>query len=69
MDFRDPNIAGTFVYHGHVLDHEDAGMMAKIRALGDAERFHCGKQVASYLGLAHSRRYGSRGSRRSRAHR
>jgi FtsP/CotA-like multicopper oxidase with cupredoxin domain len=31
MDFRDPNIAGTFVYHCHVLDHEDAGMMAKIR--------------------------------------
>lgn len=30
MDFRDPNIAGTFVYHCHVLDHEDAGMMAKI---------------------------------------
>ena len=31
MDFRDPNIAGTFLYHCHVLDHEDAGMMAKIR--------------------------------------
>jgi FtsP/CotA-like multicopper oxidase with cupredoxin domain len=31
MDFRDPNIAGTFVYHCHVLDHEDAGMMAKIK--------------------------------------
>ncbi|HTW58084.1 MAG TPA: multicopper oxidase domain-containing protein [Terriglobales bacterium] len=31
MDFRDPTIAGTFVYHCHVLDHEDAGMMAKIR--------------------------------------
>lgn len=31
LDFRDPNIAGTFVYHCHVLDHEDAGMMAKIR--------------------------------------
>ena len=30
MDFRDPNIAGTFVYHCHVLDHEDGGMMAKI---------------------------------------
>ena len=30
MDFRDPNIAGTFVYHCHVLDHEDAGMMGKI---------------------------------------
>ncbi|MGA2745360.1 MAG: multicopper oxidase domain-containing protein [Candidatus Sulfotelmatobacter sp.] len=31
MDFRDPNIAGTFIYHCHILDHEDAGMMAKIR--------------------------------------
>jgi FtsP/CotA-like multicopper oxidase with cupredoxin domain len=31
MDFRDPNIAGTFVYHCHILDHEDAGMMQKIR--------------------------------------
>jgi FtsP/CotA-like multicopper oxidase with cupredoxin domain len=31
MDFRDPNIAGTFVYHCHVLFHEDNGMMAKIR--------------------------------------
>jgi len=31
MDFRDPNIAGTFVFHCHILDHEDAGMMAKIQ--------------------------------------
>jgi FtsP/CotA-like multicopper oxidase with cupredoxin domain len=31
MDFRDPDIAGTFVYHCHILDHEDAGMMAKIQ--------------------------------------
>ena len=31
MDFRDPAIAGTFVFHCHVLDHEDAGMMAKIQ--------------------------------------
>lgn len=31
MDFRDPEIAGTFVFHCHVLDHEDAGMMAKIQ--------------------------------------
>ncbi len=33
MDFRDPEIAGMFVYHCHVLDHEDAGMMAKILVL------------------------------------
>ncbi|MGA2369209.1 MAG: multicopper oxidase family protein [Candidatus Korobacteraceae bacterium] len=31
MDFSDPNIAGTFVYHCHILDHEDGGMMAKIQ--------------------------------------
>lgn len=31
LDFRDPEIAGTFVFHCHVLDHEDAGMMAKIQ--------------------------------------
>jgi len=31
MDFRDPDIAGTFVYHCHILDHEDAGMMAIIQ--------------------------------------
>jgi len=30
MDFRHPGIAGTFVYHCHVLEHEDLGMMAKI---------------------------------------
>jgi FtsP/CotA-like multicopper oxidase with cupredoxin domain len=31
MDFRDPNITGMFVYHCHILDHEDGGMMAKIQ--------------------------------------
>ena len=31
MDFRDPGIAGTFVFHCHILDHEDAGMMEKIQ--------------------------------------
>jgi FtsP/CotA-like multicopper oxidase with cupredoxin domain len=30
MDFRG-DIAGTFVYHCHILEHEDNGMMAKIR--------------------------------------
>lgn len=32
MDFRG-HIAGDFVYHCHILDHEDAGMMATIRVL------------------------------------
>ncbi len=31
MDFRDPDIVGTFVYHCHLLDHEDRGMMGTIR--------------------------------------
>jgi FtsP/CotA-like multicopper oxidase with cupredoxin domain len=33
MDFRDPNIVGTFIYHCHILQHEDAGMMAAIQVL------------------------------------
>jgi FtsP/CotA-like multicopper oxidase with cupredoxin domain len=33
MDFRDPAIAGTFVYHCHILLHEDMGMMHKILVL------------------------------------
>lgn len=30
LDFRYPETVGTFVYHCHILDHEDGGMMAKI---------------------------------------
>jgi FtsP/CotA-like multicopper oxidase with cupredoxin domain len=33
MDFRDPNVVGTFVYHCHVLEHEDGGMMGRIQVL------------------------------------
>jgi FtsP/CotA-like multicopper oxidase with cupredoxin domain len=33
MDFRDPNIVGNFVYHCHILQHEDAGMMGEIQVL------------------------------------
>jgi suppressor of ftsI len=33
MNFRDPVIKGTFVFHCHILDHEDGGMMAKIQAI------------------------------------
>jgi len=32
MDFRGP-VTGDFVYHCHILGHEDAGMMAIIRVL------------------------------------
>ena len=31
MDFRDPDTVGTFVYHCHLLEHEDGGMMGLIR--------------------------------------
>ena len=31
MDFRPDGIAGTFVYHCHILEHEDAGMMGRIK--------------------------------------
>ncbi len=31
MDFRDPDTIGTFVYHCHLLEHEDGGMMGLIR--------------------------------------
>jgi FtsP/CotA-like multicopper oxidase with cupredoxin domain len=33
MDFRDPNIVGTFPYHCHLLEHEDKGMMGAIEVL------------------------------------
>jgi FtsP/CotA-like multicopper oxidase with cupredoxin domain len=30
MDFRNPRIVGTFVYHCHLLEHEDGGMMGTV---------------------------------------
>lgn len=33
MDFRNPTIEGTFVYHCHILKHEDMGMMGSIQVL------------------------------------
>ncbi len=36
LDFRDPNAVGTFVYHCHLLEHEDGGMMGTIRVLPKA---------------------------------
>jgi hypothetical protein len=33
MDFRSPAITGTFVYHCHILEHEDNGMMGRIRVV------------------------------------
>jgi FtsP/CotA-like multicopper oxidase with cupredoxin domain len=36
MDFRDPNIVGTFLYHCHLLEHEDGGMMGVIQVVPKA---------------------------------
>lgn len=33
VDFRSSVIRGTFLFHCHILNHEDHGMMAKIQAL------------------------------------
>ena len=33
MDFRGKNITGTFVFHCHILEHEDGGMMGSIEVL------------------------------------
>jgi FtsP/CotA-like multicopper oxidase with cupredoxin domain len=38
MDFRDPNVVGTFVYHCHLLEHEDGGMMGVIRVVPKGRR-------------------------------
>jgi FtsP/CotA-like multicopper oxidase with cupredoxin domain len=36
MDFRNPNIIGTFLYHCHILEHEDGGMMGSIEVAPSA---------------------------------
>jgi suppressor of ftsI len=33
VDFRDPVVRGTFLFHCHILDHEDQGMMATVRVI------------------------------------
>lgn len=33
VDFRDPVVRGTFMFHCHILDHEDGGMMALVRVI------------------------------------
>jgi FtsP/CotA-like multicopper oxidase with cupredoxin domain len=33
MDFRGPEVVGTFVYHCHLLEHEDGGMMGTIHVV------------------------------------
>jgi FtsP/CotA-like multicopper oxidase with cupredoxin domain len=36
VDFRDPNVVGTFPYHCHLLEHEDKGMMGTIEVVPSA---------------------------------
>jgi len=38
MDFRDPNIAGTFPFHCHILQHVDGGMMGLIKIVPASDR-------------------------------
>ena len=33
MDFRSPEIVGTFLFHCHILEHEDAGMMGSVEVV------------------------------------
>jgi FtsP/CotA-like multicopper oxidase with cupredoxin domain len=33
MDFRSPDIIGTFLFHCHILEHEDGGMMGSIEVV------------------------------------
>jgi FtsP/CotA-like multicopper oxidase with cupredoxin domain len=47
MDFRDPNAVGTFVYHCHLLEHEDGGMMGLIR-VEPADRAQTHKRAISH---------------------
>jgi FtsP/CotA-like multicopper oxidase with cupredoxin domain len=46
MDFRDPNTVGTFVYHCHLLEHEDGGMMGTVR-VEPADQVHMPKSPAN----------------------
>lgn len=47
MDFRDPNAVGTFVYHCHLLEHEDGGMMGVIRVEPSSEETETSTKPAS----------------------
>jgi FtsP/CotA-like multicopper oxidase with cupredoxin domain len=47
MDFRDPNTVGTFVYHCHLLEHEDGGMMGTVRVEPAAKISASGESEAS----------------------
>lgn len=53
MDFRDPNIVGTFVYHCHLLEHEDGGMMGRIRVEPADQPVSSGLPKSAILGELH----------------
>jgi FtsP/CotA-like multicopper oxidase with cupredoxin domain len=38
MDFSDPKIVGTFLYHCHILKHEDMGMMGSVQVVARPPR-------------------------------
>jgi len=46
MDFRDPNTVGTFLFHCHLLEHEDGGMMGLIR-VEPADQVNAGEKSSS----------------------
>jgi FtsP/CotA-like multicopper oxidase with cupredoxin domain len=48
MDFRDPNTVGAFLYHCHLLEHEDGGMMGMIRVEAPDRAQVSNKKVASF---------------------
>lgn len=45
MDFRDPKTVGTFVYHCHLLEHEDGGMMGTVRVDPPAHAASSGRRT------------------------
>jgi FtsP/CotA-like multicopper oxidase with cupredoxin domain len=47
MDFRDPQILGTFVYHCHLLEHEDGGMMGMIRVEAATKKIRMNSRARS----------------------
>jgi len=54
MDFRDPNIIGKFVYHCHLLEHEDKGMMGVIQVLPSDPRQNSGQNPPCAIAMGTS---------------
>ena len=56
LDFRNPQIVGTFAYHCHLLEHQDGGMMGLIQVLPAASKTSQGEsQKASSNKIARQR--------------